>query len=158
MLYSISFPRTAIAYKQAIRMGYSEICFRIASGAPLQTRTSNGLVPWSHGVEGEYWTLNIVLENVRNIEYLHEKCTEYGILKKQTQNGENREYSASLNMGQDELLWENSRSACAGVTSVITRPQKSYYPDKVIINYKHPPVNDDLTSEMDHQLKWNSWR
>ena len=146
MLYSMSFLRTAIACKQAIRMGYSEICFRIASEAPLQTRTSNGLVPWSHGVEGEYWTLNIVLENVRNIEYLHEKCTEYGILKKQTQNGENREYSASLNMGQDELLvWQNSRSACAGVTSVITRPQKSYYPDKVI-NCKYPPVNDDLTS------------
>ena len=29
---------------------------------------------------------------------------------------------------------------------------KSYYPDKVI-NYRHPPVNDDLTSEMDHQMK-----
>ena len=29
---------------------------------------------------------------------------------------------------------------------------KSYYPDKVI-NCRHPPVNDDLTSEMDHQME-----
>ena len=29
---------------------------------------------------------------------------------------------------------------------------KSYYPDKVI-NCRHPPVNDDLTSEMDHKMK-----
>ena len=29
---------------------------------------------------------------------------------------------------------------------------KSYYPDKVI-NCRHPPVNDDLTREMDHQMK-----
>ena len=24
---------------------------------------------WGEGVEGEYWILNIVLENLRNIEY-----------------------------------------------------------------------------------------
>ena len=29
---------------------------------------------------------------------------------------------------------------------------KSYYPYKVI-NCRHPPVNDDLTSEMDHQME-----
>ena len=29
---------------------------------------------------------------------------------------------------------------------------KSYYPDKVI-NCRHPPVNDDLTSKMDHQME-----
>ena len=28
----------------------------------------------------------------------------------------------------------------------------SYYPDTVI-NCRHPPVNDDLTSEMDHQME-----
>ena len=32
-----------------------------------------------------------------------------------------------------------------------TRP-KSYYPDKAI-NCRHPPMNDDLTSEMDHQME-----
>ena len=30
---------------------------------------------------------------------------------------------------------------------------KSYYPDKVV-NCRHPPVNDDLTSEMDQQMEW----
>ena len=34
------------------------------------------------GVEGEYWILNIVLEYLRNIEYLPEKCTEYGYFNK----------------------------------------------------------------------------
>jgi len=29
---------------------------------------------------------------------------------------------------------------------------KSYFPDKVI-NCRHPPVNDDLTSERDHQME-----
>ena len=29
---------------------------------------------------------------------------------------------------------------------------KSYYPDKVI-NCRHPPVNDDLTTEMHHQME-----
>ena len=29
---------------------------------------------------------------------------------------------------------------------------KSYYPDKVL-NCRHPPVNDDLTCEMNHQME-----
>ena len=29
---------------------------------------------------------------------------------------------------------------------------KSYYPDKVI-NCRHPPVNNDMTNEMDHQME-----
>ena len=30
---------------------------------------------------------------------------------------------------------------------------KTYYPDKVINCCRHPPVNDDLTSEMGHQME-----
>ena len=55
-------------------------------------------------------------------------------------------------MGQDELLArENSRSA---YRCTIYRGHFHYYTGpKSITLIRHPPVNDDLTSEMDQQME-----